>query len=93
MTRGGAKMFIVDSVFLARSNWKPLKFASAMARGGAGNTKVKVITEPAKVNIGNIEDNYKMVPIFKLRDIVDCHIDGLWVVAEVMLNFVQIALS
>ena len=76
-------MFIVDSVYLAHSKWKPINFASAMARGGAGRTKVKVITDPTKINIGSIEDNYKMVPIFKLRDVVDCHVDGLWGIKNV----------
>ena len=80
---GGADMFIVDSVFLAHSNWKPVNMVSAMAGGGAGRTKVKVITDPTKVNIGTIEDNYKMVPVFKLRDVVDCHIDGLWGIKNV----------
>ncbi|MBO4658471.1 MAG: hypothetical protein J5637_02490 [Prevotella sp.] len=80
---GGADMFIVDSVYLAHSNWKPIKFATAMAGGGAGKTKVKVIIDPTKVDIGTIEDNYKMVPVFKLRDVVDCHIDGLWGIKNV----------
>ena len=80
---GGADMFVVDTVYLAHSNWKPLNSTSAMARGGAGRTKVKVITDPTKVKIGTIEDNYKIVPVFKLRDIVDCHIDGLWGIKNV----------
>ena len=81
---GGANMFVVDSVYLAHSNWKPVNLASAMARGGAGRTKVKVITDPTKVIIGTIEDIYKMVPVFNLRDVVDCHIDGLWGIKNVV---------
>lgn len=80
---GGADMFIIDSVYLAHSNWKPINFASALAGGGAGKTKVKIITDPTKVKIGTIEDNYKIVPVFKLRDVVDCHIDGLWGIKNV----------
>ena len=80
---GGADMFIVDSVYLAHSKWKPVELMSAIAKGGAGNTKVKVITDPTKVNIGTIEDNYTIVPLFKLRDVVDCHIDGLWGIKNV----------
>lgn len=81
---GGADMFIVDSVFLAHSNWKPVNLVTAMARGGAGKTKVKVIKDPAKIKIGTIVDNYEMVPVFKLRDVVDCHIDGLWGIKNVV---------
>ena len=80
---GGADMYIVDSVYLLHSNWKPQNFMSAIARGGAGRTKVKVITDPTKVDIGCISDTYKMVPIFKLRDILDCHVDGLWGIKNV----------
>lgn len=75
---GAANMFGVDSVFLEQSDWHPKQFANAYTSGVAGKTKVRIITDWTKVNIGNIEDHYAFVPIFKLRDVVDCHIDGIW---------------
>ena len=48
-----------------------------MASGGAGKTIVKIVMDKTKVSIGNISNIYPFVPIFKLRDVVDCHIDGI----------------
>ena len=75
---GAADMFGVDSVWLTHSQWIPENYAYAMAGGGAGATQVKVIVDLTKVHIGNVEEHYGMVPIFKLRDVVDCHIDAIW---------------
>lgn len=75
---GAADMFGVDSVYLAHSGWKPQNFITATAGGGAGKVKVQVIKETTAVSIGNIREHYKIVPIFQLRDVVDCHVDGIW---------------
>ena len=76
---GAADMFGVDSVYLLHSDWKPQKIGNAMTGGGgAGKTLVKIIIGPVKVGIGSIDSEYDMVPIFKLRDVVDCHVDGIW---------------
>lgn len=75
---GAANMFGVDSVFLTQSGWHPEHLGNAFTSGAAGKTKVRIITDKTKVNIGSIVDNYAIVPIFKLRDVVDCHIDGIW---------------
>ena len=75
---GGADLFGVDSVFLKHSNWVPLKLGSALAGGGAGKKTIPIILDQTKVRFGNIKETYDIVPIFQLRDIVDCHIDGIW---------------
>lgn len=75
---GAANMYGVDSVFLKQSGWHPEHLGNAFTSGAAGKTKVRLITDKTKVNIGNIVDSYAIVPIFKLRDVVDCHIDGIW---------------
>jgi len=49
----------------------------ALAGGGAGKTKVRVIADKTRINAGTIVDNYSIVPIFQLRDVVDCHTDGI----------------
>ena len=74
---GAAGMFGVDSVFLSHSAWKPQKMGHAFAGGGAGKTKVRVIADKTKINAGTIVDNYNIVPVFQLRDVVDCHSDGI----------------
>jgi hypothetical protein len=38
---------------------------------------VPIILDSTKVNIGSIQEHYAMVPVFKLRDVVGCHIDGI----------------
>ncbi len=81
---GGADMFGVDSVFLAHSAWKPQKMGQAMAGGAAGKTKVRVIFEPATVKTGNHAEKFEYVPIFKLRDVVDCHVDGIMGIKDIM---------
>ena len=74
---GAADMFGVDSVYLAHSAWKPQKLGNAYAGGAAGTTKVRVIADKTKINAGTIHDEYDIVPIFLLRDVVDCHADGI----------------
>ena len=74
---GAANMFGVDSVFLAYSAWKPQKIGNANAGGASGRTKVRVILDKTKINAGTIHDQYNIVPIFLLRDVVNCHADGI----------------
>ena len=74
---GAANLFGVDSVFLTHSAWKPQKSGSAFTSGAAGKTKVRVITDKTQINAGTINDEYSIVPVFKLRDVVDCHADGI----------------
>ena len=80
---GAANMYGVDSVFLEHSGWHPEHLGHAYTSGAAGKTKVRIVTDKTKVNIGNIEDHYGIVPIFKLRDVVDCHVDGIWGIKNV----------
>ena len=74
---GAADMFGVDSVYLAHSAWKPQKIGNALTGGAAGKTKVRIILDKPKIQAGTINDKYNVVPIFKLRDVVDCHADGI----------------
>ena len=87
---GGADMFGVDSVFLANSTWNPQKIGQAMAGGAAGKTKVRVIFEPANVMTGDHNEKFEFVPIFKLRDIVDCHVDGILGIKDIMNHPLEI---
>ena len=75
---GAADMFGVDSVYLLLSDWKPQNFSYAMTGGGAGKSRIKIIVGPVQTSIGTIDSKYKIMPIFKLRDVVDCHVDGIW---------------
>lgn len=75
---GAANMYGVDSVFLELSGWHPEHIGFAYTSGAAGKTKVRIIKDYTNVKTGNIEDRYGIVPIFKLRDVVDCHVDGIW---------------
>ena len=74
---GAANLFGVDSVFLINSRWKPQNTGKAITGGGAGRVKVKTIEGWTKVTIGSIVENYGIVPVLKLRDVVDCHVDGI----------------
>lgn len=74
---GAAGMFGVDSVFLFHSAWKPQKMGHAFAGGWAGRTKVQVIADKTRIAAGTIVDDYGIVPVFQLRDVVDCHSDGI----------------
>lgn len=74
---GAANLFGVDSVFLAHSAWNPGELGNAYTSGTAGRTKVRVINGNTKIKAGTIDDEYGIVPIFLLRDVVDCHADGI----------------
>lgn len=74
---GASDLFGVDSVWLAHSNWKPTHMGTARSGGGAGYMTVPLILDSTRVNIGTIQEQYAMVPVFELRDVVDCHIDGI----------------
>ena len=74
---GAADMFGVDSVWLSHSQWKPKHFGYANAGGGAGRTMIRLVLDRTKVHVGNVEEQYNFVPIFQLRDIVGCHVDGI----------------
>ena len=87
---GGANLFGVDSVFLAQSKWKPSRFATAKAKGAAGTKQVRIITDATKVKLGDIKSTYEIVPIFSLRDIVDCHTDGIIGNRDVNTTFFEI---
>ncbi len=91
---GAANLFGVDSVFLDHSTWNPQKRGYAQVPGGAGMTKIRIILEPTTVNIGNLFGEYQIVPIFELRDVVDCHIDGILGIKDMLdypleINFEQ----
>ncbi len=74
---GAANLFGVDSVFLVHSRWKPQNMGDAFTGGAAGRVKVKTIVGRTKVTIGSIDESYGIVAVFKLRDVVDCHVDGI----------------
>lgn len=73
---GGADLFGVDSVWLNKGLWIPKKVGTAVI--GENITTVPLILDRTKVNMGSVEEQYPYVPVFKLRDVVDCHIDGIW---------------
>lgn len=75
---GAADIFGVDSVWLNNGQWIPQHVGNAQVGGGAGATIVPLILDRTKVKIGSVEEQYPYVPVFKLRDVVDCHIDGIW---------------
>jgi len=87
---GGADMFGIDSVFLAHSTWKPKHISTAIAGGGSGTTKVQVISEPARVKSFNYYEDFDFVPIFKLRDVLGCHVDGIIGIKDIMLHPLEI---
>lgn len=74
---GASDLFGVDSVWLAHSDWTPKHMGTARSGGGAGYMLVPLILDPTKINIGSIQEDYDMVPVFKLREVVDCHVDGI----------------
>ena len=91
---GAANLFGVDSVYLDHSTWNPTNRGFAYAPGGAGMTKVQIILEPTTVKIGSLLGHYQMVPIFELRDILGCHIDGILGIKDLLdypleINFEQ----
>ena len=80
---GAANIFGIDSVALAQSSWHPQKVGKARAGGAAGSTMVRVIADGTKVQMGNVVQQYQIVPIFKLRDIVNRHVDGIWGIKDI----------
>ena len=74
---GAADLFGVDSVWLSHSQWKPQHLGYANAGGGAGRTLIRIVMDQTKVHVGSVEEQYIIVPIFQLRDVVSCHIDGI----------------
>lgn len=80
---GGSDLFGVDSVYFSASAWHPQKIGWAKTGGGAGSTTVRVVMDPTALSIGTIKSTYHIVPIFKLRDVVDCHVDGIWGIKDI----------
>ena len=80
---GAASIFGIDSVYLSASEWHPQDMGWGRTGGGAGSTRVKVILDPTALNIGSLNSTYQMVPIFKLRDVIDCHVDGIWGIKDI----------
>lgn len=74
---GAADVFGLDTVFLAHSTWKPTKLAYGKAKGAAGTEMVRIIIAPTDVKLGSQSTTYPVVPIYRLRDIVDRHVDGI----------------
>lgn len=73
---GGSDIFGVDSVWLKHSNWIPKHFGKASMGSGDRRIIVPLVLDYTKVVIGSIEEYYNRMPVFKLRDVVDCHVDG-----------------
>ena len=87
---GAANIFGIDSVALTQSAWHPQKVGKAKAGGAAGATTVRVIADGTKVQMGTMVQQYEIVPIFKLRDIVDRHVDGIWGIKDITLYPLEI---
>lgn len=75
---GGSDLFGIDSVYLLASAWHPQSIGRARTGGAAGGTSVRIIMDLTSLSVGSLKSNYQIVPIFKLRDVVDCHVDGIW---------------
>ncbi|MBR2083541.1 MAG: hypothetical protein IJ879_02775, partial [Muribaculaceae bacterium] len=80
---GGSDLFGIDSVYLSASEWHPQSFGRARTGGAAGGTSVRVIMDLTPLSIGSLKSTYQIVPIFKLRDVVDCHVDGIWGIKDI----------
>lgn len=80
---GASNMFGIDSVALAQSDWRPQKVGKARAGGAAGSTMVRVIADGTKVQMGSMVQRYQIVPVFKLRDIVDRYVDAIWGIKDI----------
>ena len=80
---GAASIFGIDSVYFSASEWHPQDMGWARTGGGAGNTRVKVIIDSTMLSIGSLNSIYEIVPIFKLRDVIDCHVDGIWGIKDI----------
>ena len=80
---GGSDLFGIDSVYLSASEWHPQSLGRARTGGAAGSTSVRVIMDLTPLSVGPLKSTYQIVPIFKLRDVVDCHVDGIWGVKDI----------
>ena len=80
---GAASIFGIDSVYFSTSGWHTQRIGRARTGGGAGGTTVRVIMDSTSLSIGSLCSTYQMVPIFKLRDVVDCHVDGIWGIKDI----------
>ena len=80
---GGSDLFGIDSVYLSASEWHPQSLGRARTGGAAGGTSVRVIMDLTSLSIGSLKGTYQIVPIFKLRDVVDCHVDGIWGIKDI----------
>ena len=80
---GGSDLFGIDSVYLSASEWHPQSLGRARTGGAAGSTSVRVIMDLTPLSIGSLKSTYQIVPIFKLRDVVDCHVDGIWGIKDI----------
>ena len=80
---GGSDLFGIDSVYLSASEWHPQSLGRARTGGAAGSTSVRVIMDLTPLSVGPLKSTYQIVPIFKLRDVVDCHVDGIWGIKDI----------
>ena len=80
---GGSDLFGIDSVYLLASAWHPQSIGRARTGGAAGGTSVRIIMDLTSLSVGSLKSNYQIVPIFKLRDVVDCHVDGIWGIKDI----------
>ena len=87
---GGSNLFGIDSVYLSASDWHPQNIGRARTGGTAGRTTVPIIMDPTVLSIGSLNSTYQIVPIFKLRDVIDCHVDGIWGVKDIELHPLEI---
>ncbi len=87
---GGSDLFGIDSVYLSTSAWHPQDVGWGRTGGAAGRTRVKVILDPTALSIGSLNSTYDIVPIFKLRDVIDCHVDGIWGIKDIQQHPLEI---
>ena len=80
---GGSDLFGIDSVYLLASAWHPQSIGRARTGGAAGGTSVRIIMDLTSLSIGSLNSSYQIVPIFKLRDVIDCHVDGIWGIKDI----------
>ena len=80
---GAASIFGIDSVYFSASGWHPQDMGWGRTGGAAGGTRVRVILDSTAVSIGSLNSTYQIVPIFKLRDVIDCHVDGIWGIKDI----------
>lgn len=87
---GGSDLFGIDSVYLSASAWHPQDVGWGRTGGAAGRTRVKVILDTTALSIGSLNSTYNIVPIFKLRDVIDCHVDGIWGIKDIQQHPLEI---